>query len=1183
MQRPAPFIIQPPADFLETHRHLQDVAKQLSDAYDQRVIVTDDVLKAMGSLLWDALAVGDALATAKQAAGLQALPIIIACDDAAIAGLPWETLHHPRFGFLGRESGFTLSRRHTGPSPALSQPEHGPLRVLLFTSLPDTLSETERLDVEAEQAAVQLALLKREQAGEIVLEMPDDGRFETFKTLLREFKPHAVYLSGHGAFTNDPLNKRAHGSFLFEDEWGGRALVDQDTLAACFQNTPVQLVAVSACLSARQHPRFPDSGLSQALFRAGVPHVIGIRESVFDVAGIQFARALMAEIGDRQPIDVAVQRARAAIITPLADAPLDKPIDPARAQASFGQWPLPQLFSHDLAQPLVRWDFQPQPRKQPVLNRSLKAVTLPARFIGRRRELRKWQAALRAGEQTRLLITGAGGMGKTALAGKLVTSLQHDGYTAFVFSARKEHNWQNTVLEMELALHEANAARYQRIQSQEVTAQMKAEWLLRLLLQQSDGKLVLFFDNLESAQDENTQALTEAGLQAWLVAAYAMSDAGVRVVATSRWQLPDWPASEHVALSAPIFSDYLAFARGQKLPAEFLGDFARLRRAYATLGGNFRALEFFAQATQGMNLIAEQAFVAKLAQATAEIQTNMALAEVMAQRSAPQRELLRRMLAYETLVPLDGVKIIAKPDLQDAPALLATLARVSLVEQVADDRDGHVEYQLSPLVRDWLLQQGVAAPEPSLRKRAAAYLLWLCEENIKIDWEHRLAVHQALVSAGEVERAHRFVLDWIVAPLNRAGRYRELLEKWLPATAESADPETRGAALGQIGKQWRHLGKYSKALDYYRQSLKIRRDIGDKAGEAASLNNISQICQARGDYATALDFLQQSLTITREIGDKAGEGATLNNISRIYDVRGDYATALDLAQQSLKIIHEIGDKAGEAASLNNISQICQARGDYTTALNFLQQSFTITREIGDKAGEGVTLNNIGQIYQAYGDIATALDFLQQSLTIRHEIGDKAGEAATLNNISGIYRVRGDTATALAFLQQSLTITREIGDKAGENTTLNNIGQIYEDRSKYTTALDYYQQSLAITREIGDKAGEGITLNNISGFYRASGDTATALHYLQQSLTIQHDIGDMAGLCPTLFNIGHIHWQKDEDEKAVLAWVTVYRIASRINLAQTLHALEDLAGKIGLAGGLQGWAQLAQQFPDEYPM
>ncbi|MFT5164712.1 MAG: tetratricopeptide (TPR) repeat protein, partial [Alteromonadaceae bacterium] len=103
-----------------------------------------------------------------------------------------------------------------------------------------------------------------------------------------------------------------------------------------------------------------------------------------------------------------------------------------------------------------------------------------------------------------------------------------------------------------------------------------------------------------------------------------------------------------------------------------------------------------------------------------------------------------------------------------------------------------------------------------------------------------------------------------------------------------------------------------------------------------------------------------------------------------------------------------------------------------------------------------------------------------------------------------------------------------------------------------------------------------TLNNIATAYHAKGDYDTALHYLKRSLAIREDIGDKAGFCATMFNMGSIHWQNDEQQEAMAAWLGVYQMAKPMGLAKVLNALESLAGKIGLAGGLEGWEKLSQQ-------
>ncbi|CAK8714453.1 MAG: Tetratricopeptide repeat-containing protein [Candidatus Electronema aureum] len=256
-------------------------------------------------------------------------------------------------------------------------------------------------------------------------------------------------------------------------------------------------------------------------------------------------------------------------------------------------------------------------------------------------------------------------------------------------------------------------------------------------------------------------------------------------------------------------------------------------------------------------------------------------------------------------------------------------------------------------------------------------------------------------------------------------RYAKAAAYWQKAAALLPEDKKKERALylHEAGYDFHRVARYSEALSLYEQSLVIRREIGDKAGEGVTLNNISQIYSARGDSATALTYLEQSLMITQEIGNRAVEGTTLNNISQIYHARGDYTTALTYLEQSLVIRREIGDKEGEGTTLNNISQIYDARGDYTTALTYLEQSLVIHWEVGNRTMEGTTLSNIGALHHAKGD---ALTYLEQSLSIRREIGDRRGEAETSWNIGIAYIKQGDLSKAEPYISRAVQLAEELG-------------------------------------------------------------------------------------------------------------------------------------------------------------
>jgi CHAT domain-containing protein/Tfp pilus assembly protein PilF len=350
----------------------------------------------------------------------------------------------------------------------------------------------------------------------------------------------------------------------------------------------------------------------------------------------------------------------------------------------------------------------------------------------------------------------------------------------------------------------------------------------------------------------------------------------------------------------------------------------------------------------------------------------------------------------------------------------------------------------------------------------------------------------------------------------------EFYNQSLPLRRQVGDKAGEAVTLTNIGLVYSDLGDSQTALDYYNQSLPLTRQVGDKAGEATTLNNIGGVYSDLGDSQTALDYYNQSLPLWRKVGDKAGEATTLTGIGGVYDDLGDSQQALEYYNQSLPLSRQVGDKAGEAVTLNNIGLVYDDLGDFQTALEFYNQSLPLRRQVGDKAGEATTLNNIGGVYSDLGDFQQALEFYNQSLPLSRQVEDKAGEAVTLNNIGGVYSDLGDFQTALEFYNQSLPLSRQVGDKAGEAVTLNNIGLVYYALGDSQTALDYYNQSLPLTRQVGDKAGEAVTLNNIGCVYSALGDRQTALDFYNQSLPLRRQVGDKAGEATTLNNIGGVY-------------------------------------------------------------
>ena len=67
------------------------------------------------------------------------------------------------------------------------------------------------------------------------------------------------------------------------------------------------------------------------------------------------------------------------------------------------------------------------------------------------------------------------------------------------------------------------------------------------------------------------------------------------------------------------------------------------------------------------------------------------------------------------------------------------------------------------------------------------------------------------------------------------------------------------------------LCEYEKAKKYTEKALGIRKEIGDREGEAADYGNLGTLFQSLCEYEKAKKNTEKALGIRKEIGDRKGE------------------------------------------------------------------------------------------------------------------------------------------------------------------------------------------------------------------------------------------------------------------------------------------------------------------------
>jgi tetratricopeptide (TPR) repeat protein len=101
-------------------------------------------------------------------------------------------------------------------------------------------------------------------------------------------------------------------------------------------------------------------------------------------------------------------------------------------------------------------------------------------------------------------------------------------------------------------------------------------------------------------------------------------------------------------------------------------------------------------------------------------------------------------------------------------------------------------------------------------------------------------------------------------------------------------------------------GDYDQALDWYRKSLAIDAELGDRTGIASSYHQLGMVAHDQGDYDQALDWYRQALRIFEELGNRPNMASTTSLIGVLLTEAGSPEDALRWSLRSLDLRAELG-------------------------------------------------------------------------------------------------------------------------------------------------------------------------------------------------------------------------------------------------------------------------------------
>lgn len=319
----------------------------------------------------------------------------------------------------------------------------------------------------------------------------------------------------------------------------------------------------------------------------------------------------------------------------------------------------------------------------------------------------------------------------------------------------------------------------------------------------------------------------------------------------------------------------------------------------------------------------------------------------------------------------------------------------------------------------------------------------------------------------------------------------------------NGDRQKEALALFKLGLVNHALGGFfDKAIDYYKQSLVIAKDISDRNIEPILLGNIGLAYLQNGFvYIEPFEYLQQYLGQTWHKayyyngGDRRWGGVAMGNLGNAYYSADLYAKAIEYHQKRLALSLEIKDRRGEGKALGDLGIVYHSLGEYKKAIEYTQKRLAMAREIKDTWGEGQAISNLGIVYHTLGNYTKAIEYQQQYLALAQAIKNPLWEQQALGNLGGAYYFLGDYNKAIELYEKSLAIAWKNREVEIANKVRANLGLVYFQMKNYQKSIELYNQFLSSTSSGKNLREQAIVRNNIAAVQIYAGDLPGATENL----------------------------------------------------------------------------------------
>jgi len=595
-----------------------------------------------------------------------------------------------------------------------------------------------------------------------------------------------------------------------------------------------------------------------------------------------------------------------------------------------------------------------------------------------------------------VIIYGRGGIGKTALACKIMTEIEkkNNAFALVYLSPR---------LSLGISVEQIYLSSAQAIGNKDEQL-LKSTWVdsdvsisdkIQVLLSHYKGKrFILLLDNIEDILCKKTGSIADPDL-ALFVDAFIRQNHDSRLVITSR-EFVDIPndvrryqKSIFLEKGLPLM-DALEFLQecdqDNSLELKITNPELLIYAVEKTYGYP-RALEaiigilYKDPFTTLENLLENKYLFDK------EV-INRLVGEALSRLSDQEYRVMQVLAAYRRPVSSNAVCFILESSEEetDVHSLLKQLARSRYINVNRQTK----KISLHPMDNDSIYSSILSDSSSNrfnkqyLESRIADY--YVERRTPKETWrnladlEPQLLEFEHRCKADEYNKAAK-VLTEIDDTLLLWGIHRRVVEQHKILQTKISDQKLQLTHLFSLSRGYRNLGYYVESIDCCNQALSIAEIHNEQGFVGGILGNLGNCYTSLGQVDEAIHYYQRALEVAINERNRLLEGFWSNNLGVCYADLGNMEEAIHYYRLALGIALENCELETQGTCFGNLCDCYSSLGETLLAIECGEAALSIQEAIQDWIGQGTTLHSLAEVMMDEQNYEEAIKYANRGLEI----------------------------------------------------------------------------------------------------------------------------------------------------------------------------------------------------------